>query len=219
MEIIKMDLMTKARNTGIIPVIVIEDPKDAVPTAKALLAGGIDFMEITLRTACALEAIELVSKNVPDMNVGAGTVLNKEAAVKAVEAGAAFIVSPGFSEETVRYCLDNNIPVIPGCVTPTEIMAAISMGLDTVKFFPADVFGGMKSIKGLASVFRNIQFLPTGGINLSNMAEYVSEPYITAVGGSFVCSSKDLLRGDFEGITEKAASAVNIIRQIKENQK
>ncbi|MCR5529210.1 MAG: bifunctional 4-hydroxy-2-oxoglutarate aldolase/2-dehydro-3-deoxy-phosphogluconate aldolase [Saccharofermentans sp.] len=214
-----MDLTAKAHETGMIPVIVLNNKDEAVPAAKALLAGGINFMEITLRTPCALDAIRMVSKEVPDMIVGAGTVLNVEGAKKAIDSGAKFIVSPGFSEETVKYCQDNNTPIIPGCVTPTEIMAAMAMGLDTVKFFPADVFGGMKTIKGLASVFRGIKFLPTGGINLSNMAEYVSEPYITAVGGSFVCSSKDLLRGDYEGITEKAASAVNIIRQIKENQK
>ncbi|SMC45562.1 2-dehydro-3-deoxyphosphogluconate aldolase / (4S)-4-hydroxy-2-oxoglutarate aldolase [Oscillospiraceae bacterium] len=214
-----MDLTAKAHETGMIPVIVLNNKNEAVPAAKALLAGGIDFMEITLRTPCALDAIRMVSEEVPDMIVGAGTVVNVEGAKKAIEAGAKFIVSPGFSEETVKYCQDHDTPIIPGCVTPTEIMGAMAMGLDTVKFFPADVFGGMKTIKGLASVFRGIKFLPTGGINLSNMAEYVSEPYITAVGGSFVCSSKDLLNGDYQGITDKAASAVNIIRQIKENKK
>lgn len=214
-----MDLTAKAHETGLIPVIVLNNKNEAVPAAKALLAGGIDFMEITLRTPCALDAIRMVSEEVPDMIVGAGTVVNVEGAKKAIEAGAKFIVSPGFSEETVKFCQDNDTPIIPGCVTPTEIMAAMAMGLDTVKFFPADVFGGMKTIRGLASVFRGIKFLPTGGINLSNMAEYVSEPYITAVGGSFVCSSKDLLSEDYQGITAKASQAVNIIRQIKENRK
>ncbi|MCQ2505381.1 MAG: bifunctional 4-hydroxy-2-oxoglutarate aldolase/2-dehydro-3-deoxy-phosphogluconate aldolase [Saccharofermentans sp.] len=212
-----MDLIAMAHDTGIVPVIVLNDKSEAVPAAKALLKGGINFMEITLRTPCALAAIKAVSEEVPDMIVGAGTVLDKESARKAVEAGAKFIVSPGFSEETVKFCLDEGVSIIPGCVTPTEIMAAIAMGLDTIKFFPADVFGGMKTLKGLASVFRHIKFMPTGGINLSNMAEYVSEPFITAVGGSFVCSSKDLLAKDYQAITDKASQAVNIIRQIKEN--
>jgi len=214
-----MDLTKKAHETGLIPVIVLNNKNEAVPAAKALLKGGINFMEITLRTPCALDAIRMVSEEVPDMIVGAGTVVIAEGAKKAIDAGAEFIVSPGFSEETVKFCQDNDTPIIPGCVTPTEIMAAMSMGLDTVKFFPADVFGGMKTIKGLASVFRGIKFMPTGGINLSNMAEYVSEPFITAVGGSFVCSSKDLLNEDYQGITDKASQAVNIIRQIKENKK
>ena len=214
-----MDLTAKAHETGMIPVIVLNNKNEAVPAAKALLEGGINFMEITLRTPCALDAIRMVSEEVPDMIVGAGTVVNAEGAKKAIDAGAKFIVSPGFSEETVKFCQDNDTPIIPGCVTPTEIMAAMAMGLDTVKFFPADVFGGMKTIKGLASVFRGIKFMPTGGINLSNMAEYVTEPFITAVGGSFVCSSKDLLNEDYQGITAKASQAVNIIRQIKENKK
>lgn len=214
-----MDLTKKAHETGLIPVIVLNNKNEAVPAAKALLEGGINFMEITLRTPCALDAIRMVSEEVPDMIVGAGTVVNADGAKKAIDAGAEFIVSPGFSEETVKYCQDNDTPIIPGCVTPTEIMAAMAMGLDTVKFFPADVFGGMTTIKGLASVFRGIKFMPTGGINLSNMAEYVSEPFITAVGGSFVCSSEDLRNGDYQGITAKASQAVNIIRQIKENKK
>ena len=212
-----MDFYDQVNKAGAVPVVVIEDPACAVPTALALLKGGICFMEITLRTSCALEAIRLVKENVPGMIVGAGTVISVENVEDAVEAGASFIVSPGFFPEVVDYCTSNDIPVIPGCVTPTEIISAMNKGLKTVKFFPADVYGGIKSIRELASVFRDIRFLPTGGINASNMAEYISEPFVIAVGGSWICSSKMIAAHDFGGIELKAREAADIIKALKEN--
>ncbi len=148
-----MSVMDSMKQSVVVPVVVIEDAKDAVPTAKALLAGGINVMEITLRTAAALDSIRNVAKECPDMVVGVGTVLNIDQAKEAVQAGAKFIVSPGFDEETVKWCLENDINVTPGCVTPTEIMAARKLGLRVVKFFPANIYGGLKAITNLAAPF------------------------------------------------------------------
>ena len=210
-----MDIKEKIHEVGIVPVVVIEDVKDAVPLANALLAGGICFMEITLRTACALEAIKEVAMNVPGMIVGAGTVLNKAQALEAIEAGAEFIVSPGLDENTVICCKERNVYCCPGCVTPTEIMKALSLGLDVVKFFPANVYGGLKALKALAAPFSGVKFLPTGGINEENMSEYASAPFIIAIGGSFVCTKKDIKDNNFEKITELSKLTVDRIREAR----
>lgn len=191
----------------IVPVVVIEDAKDAVPTAKALLNGGISVMEITLRTAAALDSIRNVAAQCPDMTVGVGTVLNVEQAKQAVEAGAKFIVAPGFDEETVKWCLEKGIDVTPGCVTPTEIMAARKLGLRVVKFFPANVYGGLKAITNLAAPFTDMQFIPTGGVNTENIAEFAENPAIFAVGGSWVCKKADISEGNFDKITELCREA------------
>ncbi len=210
-----MNIKEKIHDVGIVPVVVIEDVKDAVPLANALLAGGICFMEITLRTACALDAIKEVATNVPGMIVGAGTVLNRSQAADAVAAGAEFIVSPGLDEETVIYCKENNIYCCPGCVTPTEIMKAISLGLDVVKFFPANVYGGLKALKALAAPFTGVKFLPTGGINEENMSEYAEAPFIIAIGGSFVCTKKDIKDNNFDKITELSKITVEKIKKAR----
>lgn len=191
----------------IVPVVVIEDAKDAVSTAKALLSGGISVMEITLRTAAALDSIRNVAAQCPDMTVGVGTVLDVEQAKQAVEAGAKFIVSPGFDEETVKWCLEKGIDVTPGCVTPTEIMAARKLGLRVVKFFPANVYGGLKAITNLAAPFTDMQFIPTGGVNTENIAEFVANPAIFAVGGSWVCKKTDISEGNFDKIAELCREA------------
>lgn len=191
----------------IVPVVVIENAKDAVPTANALLAGGINVMEITLRTAAALDSIRSVAAQCPDMIVGVGTVLTIEQAKEAVEAGAKFIVSPGFDEEIVKWCVENDIDVTPGCVTPTEIMMARKLGLRVVKFFPANVYGGLKAITNLAAPFTDMQFLPTGGVNTENIAEFVANPAIFAVGGSWVCKKADITAGNFDKITELCKEA------------
>lgn len=191
----------------IVPVVVIEDAKDAVPTANALLAGGINVMEITLRTAAALDSIRNVSAQCPDMIVGVGTVLHIDQAKEAVDAGAKFIVSPGFDEEIVRWCIENDIDVTPGCVTPTEIMTARKLGLRVVKFFPANIYGGLKAITNLAAPFTDMQFLPTGGVNTENIAEFTANPAIFAVGGSWVCKKADITAGHFDKITELCKEA------------
>lgn len=197
-----MDVMARLKNSAIVPVVVIEDAKDAVATAKALVAGGVDVMEITFRTAAAPDAIRAVAENCPEMLPGAGTVITLEQCKKAIECGAKFIVSPGFDEEVVRYCVEQGVAVCPGCVTPTEIMAAMKLGLKVVKFFPANVYGGLSAMKALSGPFGGVQFLPTGGVSAKNIREYIDAPYVFAVGGSWVCPKADISAGNFEKITE-----------------
>ena len=180
-----MTVIDRLARSGIVPVVVLDDAKDAVPTAEAMLKGGIDVMEITFRTAAAADSIKAVSENCPDMLVGAGTVLTMEQCKKAVEMGAKFIVSPGFDAEIVSWCIENNIAVTPGCVTPTEITAAIKLGLNIIKFFPANVYGGLKALKALSAPFPQVKFIPTGGVDRSNIDEFLAFDKIAAIGGSF----------------------------------
>ena len=196
-----MDVTTRLARAGVVPVVVLEHAKDAVPTARAMVAGGIDVMEITFRTAAAADSIKAVSENCPEMLVGAGTVITLEQCKKAVESGAKFIVAPGFDEEVVRWCVENHVPVTPGCVTPTEIMAAMKLGIQIIKFFPAGVYGGLSAMKALSGPFGGIKFIPTGGVNAQNLAEYLAAPFIHAVGGSWVCPKADISAGNFEKIT------------------
>lgn len=170
----------------VIPVVVINDEKETIEILSKLREGGINCAEITFRTACAKEAIAIGTKAFEDMNIGAGTVINTEQAKSAVQAGAKFIVSPGFSGEVARYCTDEKIPYYPGCVTPTEIMRALSYGLNVVKFFPAGVYGGLKAMKALSAPFPQVRFIPTGGVDLSNLKEYLDFDKVYAVGGSFM---------------------------------
>ena len=208
-----MTFSEKVFETGIVPVVVLSNVEDAVPLAGALLKGGIDFMEITFRTECAAECISVISKEVPDMTVGAGTVLNVEQAKLAVDCGAKFIVSPGLDEATVKWAIENDIPVIPGTVTPTEIMKAISLGLKVVKFFPADVYGGIKAIKALSAPFGQVKFLPTGGVSEANLNEFAANKSVIAVGGSWVCKKDDIINHDWDKITMLSENAVNIIKE------
>ena len=202
-----MTVMERLANSIVVPVVVLDKVEDAVPTAKAMAAGGVDTMEITFRTACAPEAIKAVAENCPEVCVGAGTDLNLEQAKLAVEMGAKFIVSPGFSEEVVAWCVENGIPVAPGCVTPTEIMAALKHGLKMIKFFPANVYGGLNAMKNLSAPFVGVKFMPTGGVNAGNIKEYLSAPFIHAVGGSWVCPKADIAAGNYENITRLCAEA------------
>ena len=202
-----MDVLERLANSIVVPVVVLDKAEDAVPTAKAMAAGGVDTMEITFRTACAPEAIKAVAENCPEVCVGAGTVLNLEQAKLAVEMGAKFIVSPGFSDEVVGWCVENNIPVAPGCVTPTEIMAALKHGLKMIKFFPANVYGGLNAMKNLSAPFVGVKFLPTGGVNAANIKEYIDAPFIHAVGGSWVCPKADIAAGNWEKITNLCIEA------------
>lgn len=208
-----MTFSEKVFETGIVPVVVLNNVEDAVPLAGALLKGGIDFMEITFRTECAAECISVISKEVPDMTVGAGTVLNVEQAKLAVDCGAKFIVSPGLDETTVKWAIENDIPVIPGTVTPTEIMKAIRLGLKVVKFFPADVYGGIKAIKALSAPFGQVKFLPTGGVSEANLNEFAANKSVIAVGGSWVCKKDDIINHDWDKITMLSENAVKIIKE------
>ena len=189
----------------LIPVVVIKDVNETEKTLSALRAGGINCAEITFRTACAEESIKLAVKLFPDMNVGAGTVINEEQAINAVNAGAKFIVSPGFSEKVALYVHKQGIPYYPGCVTPTEIMQALELGITTVKFFPANVYGGLKALKALSAPFPQIKFIPTGGVDLTNLKEFLEFDKIFAVGGSF------MMKGD---ITENCKKACEIIKEV-----
>ena len=177
------------------------------PLPRQCLPGGVDTMEITFRTSCAPEAIKAVAENCPEVLVGAGTVINLEQCKLAVSMGAKFIVSPGYSEEIVSWCVENNIPVTPGCVTPTEIMAAGNHGLKVIKFFPANVYGGLNAMKNLSAPFVGIKFLPTGGVNTTNIREYIDAPFVHAVGGSWVCPKAEIAARNFEKITQLCREA------------
>lgn len=168
-----------------IPVVVIKELSETDKILKALKNNGINCAEITFRTACAAEAIEYACKNYPDMSIGAGTVINAEQCETALKAGAQFIVSPGLSVDVAKICNKNNIPYYPGCVTPTEIMQALDLGITTVKFFPANVYGGLKALKALSAPFPQVKFIPTGGVDRSNIDEFLAFDKIAAIGGSF----------------------------------
>lgn len=202
-----MEVLDRLARAGVVPVVVLEDAKDAVATAEALLAGGVDVMEITFRTAAAADSIRAVAEQCPDMLVGAGTVITLEQCRQAVECGAKFIVAPGFDEEVVRWCVEHQVPVTPGCVTPTEIMAAMKLGLRVVKFFPAGVYGGLSAMKALSGPFGGIRFIPTGGVNGQNIGEFLAAPFVHAVGGSWVCPKAEISAGNFEKITELCRQA------------
>ena len=202
-----MTVMERLANSVVVPVVVLDKVEDAVPLAKAMAAGGVDTMEITFRTACAPDAIRAVAENCPDVLVGAGTIVNLDQCKLAIEMGAKFIVSPGFSDEIVGYCVANGVAVAPGCVTPTEIMGALKHGLKMVKFFPANVYGGLNALKNLAGPFQGLKFLPTGGVNNGNIKEFIDTPFIHAVGGSWVCPKADVLAGNWEKITQLCIDA------------
>ena len=192
----------------LIPVVVIREVSETDTILSALKANGINCAEITFRTACAKEAIEYACKNYPEMSIGAGTVINAEQCEAAIQAGAQFIVSPGLSVPVARICRESKIPYYPGCVTSTEIMQALELGITTVKFFPADVYGGLKAIRALAAPFPQVRFLPTGGVDLTNIREYLSCDRIAAVGGSF------LVKGD---IRENCRRLLELLPSYHEN--
>ena len=204
-----MTVLERLARSIVVPVVVLDKAEDAIPTAKAMAAGGVDVMEITFRTACAPDAIKAVAENCPDVLVGAGTVVNLEQCKLAVEMGAKFIVSPGFDAEIVAWCVENGIAVTPGCVTPTEMMAAIKLGVNVLKFFPANVYGGINAMKNLAGPFVGIKFLPTGGVNTANIKEYIDAPFIHAVGGSWVCPKAEIAAGNWDKITQLCRDARN----------
>ena len=194
-------ILERLYQSAVVPVVVLDDAENAVPTAQALLAGGVDVMEITFRTAAAADSIAAVARECPDMLVGAGTVVTLEQCKQAVDCGARFIVSPGYSEEVVAWFVENGIAVLPGCVTPAEIMSAMAHGLRVVKFFPANIYGGLQGMKALSAPFGGVRFVPTGGVNAANLSEYISAPFIHAVGGSWLCAKADIAARNFEKIT------------------
>lgn len=194
----------------IIPVIAIEDAETAIPLGKALLAGGLPCAEITFRTAAPAEAIQKMSTAHPEIFVGAGTVLTVAQAEQAKAAGAKFIVTPGFDAQVVDWCLANDMPITPGVMTPTDINQALAIGLKLLKFFPAEAAGGIKTLKAIGAPYGDIKFIPTGGINENNLADYLRLPMVHACGGSFMVKKKWITQGQFEQIEAMAANAVAI---------
>ena len=205
------DIIKELYNYGLVPVIKITDVNNAVPLAKALADGGLNCAEITFRTACAKEAIAKITKEMPDMLVGAGTVLTPEQADEAIAAGSKFIVSPGFNPRVVKHCLERGVPVLPGCATPSEVEQAIEMGLSAVKFFPAEAAGGINMIKSMAAPYQQIQFMPTGGINAENISNYLSFPKVIACGGSWIVAAKLLKEENWAEVTRLCLEVTNKI--------
>jgi 2-dehydro-3-deoxyphosphogluconate aldolase/(4S)-4-hydroxy-2-oxoglutarate aldolase len=193
---------------GIVPVIKIDDPEKAVPLARALLAGGIPCAEITFRTKAGVEALSRISREVPEILTGAGTVLTVGQVDEAIAAGAKFIVSPGFNPRVVRYCIEKGIPITPGCSGPSDMEAALEAGLLVVKFFPAEQAGGLNYIKAVAAPYPALRFMPTGGINPGNIASYIAYEKILACGGSWMVPPDRIAAGDFDAVTALCKDAV-----------
>lgn len=199
----------------VIPVVVLNDARDAEPLADALVKGGLPCAEVTFRTAAAEESIRRMASKYPDMLVGAGTVLTKDQVDRAVNAGAKFIVSPGFDPEIVEYCLEKEIPIFPGIVTPSEAAQAVKRGLKIVKFFPAEQFGGVSTIKAIAAPYTMLKFMPTGGVNVKNLKDYLSCDKILCCGGSWMVKGDMIKAGEFDKIEQMTREAVELARSIR----
>ena len=209
------EIAEKFQKFGVVPVVVLEDTKDAVPLAKALVEGGLPCAEVTFRTEAAEESIRLMAEQFPEMLVGAGTVLTTEQVDKAVGSGAKFIVSPGFDPEIVDYCIGKNIPVFPGCISPSEVAQAVKRGLKVVKFFPAEQSGGLAMIKAMAAPYHMLKFMPTGGINTENLKEYLACDKILCCGGSWMVKGDLVKAGEFDKIRELTAEAKKLADSIR----
>ena len=205
----------KISTLGVVPVVVLEDAKDAAPLAKALVEGGLPCAEVTFRTDAAEESIKIMTSEYPDMFVGAGTVLTIEQVDRAVAAGAKFIESPGFDPEIVDYCLSKEIPVFPGCITPSEVAQAVKRGLKVVKFFPAEQFGGVATIKAMAAPYVGLKFMPTGGVSAKNLESYLSCDKIVACGGSWMVKGDLVKAGKFDEIKAMTEEAVKLVAEIR----
>lgn len=205
-------------NIGLIPVLEIDAERHAVPLAESLLAGGLPIAEVTLRTEAALESIRLIAREVPDVLVGAGSVLNREQARAAQEAGAQFLVSPGLAEEVVVWANENRIPILAGAVTPTDMIRAIHLGLSLLKFFPAETMGGLAAIQAISDPFPQLRFIPTGGIRPENAADYLQHEKIHAVGGSWMARRQMIAGGRFDEITRLAREASELVKKIRRPQ-
>ena len=209
------EVLEKIQEIGIVPVVVLDDAKDAAPLAKALCEGGLPCAQVTFRTAAAEESIRIMSEQFPEMLVGAGTVLTTEQVDRAVAAGAKFIVSPGMNPRIVKYCVEKGILITPGCANPSDIEQALENGLDVVKFFPAEPAGGLKMIKAMAAPYVGVKFMPTGGINQNNVKDYLAYDRILACGGSWMVKGDMVAAGEFDKIKELAAEAVEIVKESR----
>ncbi|WP_044916849.1 bifunctional 4-hydroxy-2-oxoglutarate aldolase/2-dehydro-3-deoxy-phosphogluconate aldolase [Butyrivibrio sp. WCE2006] len=209
------EIKEKFTKIGIIPVVVLDDVKDAHPLGKALMNGGLPAAEVTFRTEAAEEAIRIMSKDFPDMLVGAGTVLTCEQADRAMAAGAKFIVAPGFNPTVVKHCLEKGYPVTPGVQTPSEMEQAMELGLDFVKFFPAEPAGGLAMIKACAAPYTKLKFMPTGGINKDNVRDYLGYNKIVACGGTWMVKGDLIKAGNFAEVEEMTRQAAEIVKEIR----
>jgi 2-dehydro-3-deoxyphosphogluconate aldolase/(4S)-4-hydroxy-2-oxoglutarate aldolase len=205
----------KFQEYAVVPVVVLEDAKDALPLAKALIEGGLPCAEVTFRTEAAEESIRAISEKYPEMLVGAGTVLTIEQVDRATKAGAKFIVSPGFDPEIVDYCLEKGMPVFPGCITPSEVAQAAKRGMKTIKFFPAEQAGGIARIKAMAAPYTMMKFMPTGGISVDNLKDYLSFDKILCCGGSWMVKSNLIKNGEFDKICDLTKQAVELAASIR----
>lgn len=203
------------QKNGIVPIVVIHDTKDAAPLAKALVEGGLPCAEVTFRTEAAEESIRIMAAEFPEMLVGAGTVLTKDQVDRAVKAGAKFIVCPGFDPELVDYCLLKKIPVYPGCITPSDVAQAVKRGIKVIKFFPAEQFGGISTMKALAAPYAGIKFMPTGGISAKNLEKYLSFDKIEACGGSWMVKEELINSGSFDEIKKLVKEAVQLVANVR----
>lgn len=209
------NLIRKISDTGVIPVVKIDNVEDALPLAEALKNGGLSCAEITFRTDAAEESIRRIAKAYPDFFIAAGTVLTPEQADAAMNAGASFVVSPGMNPEVVKYCNQKGYPIIPGVCTPTEVEAAMSLGLTYLKFFPAEAAGGVKMIKAMAAPYTKVRFMPTGGIGVKNLADYLNCKAVFACGGSWMVPSDKIAEGKFDEIEQLTREAVELLKEIR----
>lgn len=209
------NLIEKIQSTAVLPVIKIDNAKDAVPLAAALKDGGLPAAEVTFRTDAAEEAIRLIAENYPDFLIAAGTVLTTEQADKAMNAGASFIVSPGLNPKVVKHCIEKGYPIIPGVCTPTEVECGLDLGLTYLKFFPAEAAGGVEMIKAMAAPYTKVKFMPTGGVSVKNIADYLNCKAVFACGGSWMVPADKIANGDFEEITRLTKEAVALVKEIK----
>lgn len=205
------DFVTQIAEKKIVPVVKLDRASDAKPLGDALCAGGLGVAEVTFRTDAAEESIKIMKREFPEMIVGAGTVVNIEQAKRALDAGASFLVSPGFSRPVVEFALANQLPIFPGACTPSEIMAIMDYGLTVVKFFPAKQYGGLDTMKALAAPFPSVKFMPTGGVNASNIRDYLAFDKILACGGSWMVKDSLINTGNFKEITRLTAEAVALV--------
>jgi 2-dehydro-3-deoxyphosphogluconate aldolase / (4S)-4-hydroxy-2-oxoglutarate aldolase len=208
------DVLNQLRALRIVPVLVIDDARDAQPLAHALIQGGLPIAEVTFRTTAAAESLRRIAGERPEMLAGAGTILTVEQAAQARSAGARFIVAPGFNPAVVDYCLEHELPVYPGIATPTEIEAALQKGLDTLKFFPAEPMGGLPFLKAIAAPYGSVNFIPTGGINLTNLFEYLSFPRVIACGGSWMAPAEWVRAQQFDHVRQETERAVRATQQL-----
>lgn len=214
-----IDINNTLQAVPVVPLVQSDDPAMAVLVSRALAAGGLTVAEVVFRTDRALECLQAVAEEVPEMIAGAGTVLTAEQADAAVDAGAKFIVSPGLDDGVVATAKARGVPVYPGIVTPSEVQHAHNLGLDVVKFFPASIAGGVPALKALSSVFRHMRFMPTGGVSPGNLADFLAVPAVLACGGSWLTPADAIAKGDYEQITTLAKEAVEIARQARGEQK